>query len=40
MLACFVTVVATIQDLFLQTQNHMFLEFQGIQTFQRLHQGV
>ena len=40
MLACFVMIVAAIQDLISQTQNHIFLEFQRIKTFQTFHQGV
>ena len=31
---------ATIQDLFSQTQNHVFSEFQRINAFQTLHLGV
>ena len=33
-------IVATVQDLFSQTQNHVFLEFQRITAFQTLHGGV
>ena len=40
MLTCFVMIVATTKDLFSQTQNHLFLEFQRIKTFKTLHLGV
>ena len=40
MLACFIIIEATKSDLFSQTQNHIFLEFQRIKTFQTFHLGV
>ena len=40
MLAYFVMIVATVSDLFSQTQNHKFLKFQRTKTFQTLCRGV
>ena len=40
MLACSAMTVATIKDLFSQTQNHVFLGSQRINASQTLHRGV
>ena len=40
LLTCFVMIVATIQDLFSKTQNHIFLESQRIKTLLTLHRSV
>ena len=38
-LACFVMIVDALYNLFSQTQNHVFLEFQKIKAFKILHRG-
>ena len=40
MLACFTIIVDTMQDLFSRIQNQIFVEFQQIEAFQILNQGV
>ena len=40
MLACFAMIVDTIKDLFSNSQNQVFLEFQRIKTFQTLHREL
>ena len=40
MVACFFIIVVAIQNLFSQTQNHIFLKFQRINSFQTLNWGV
>ena len=40
MLAWLTIIVAAIQDLFSQTQNHVFLKFKKIKAFQTPHRGV
>ena len=40
MLSCFTIIVAKLLDLFSQTQDHVFLEFQRMETLQTFHWGV